>query len=167
MSEWVGRSALADILKQDFAGLNRDRLYRKMGRLYGKPGPIEAAQSAKEISLFSLKESILLYDLTSTYFEGLCLSNPKAKLGYSRDSRPDCKQLVVGVVLDGEGFPKVHEIFAGNRSDSTTVGDMLAVLQCYGGRRSRHGQSGGPGNDPSGRLSLVGGGSSARAGLLF
>ena len=86
MSEWVGRSALADILKQDFAGLNRDRLYRKMGRLYGKPGPIEAAQSAKEISLFSLKESILLYDLTSTYFEGLCLSNPKAKRGYSRDS---------------------------------------------------------------------------------
>jgi hypothetical protein len=53
----------------------------------------------------------LLYDLTSTYFEGLCLSNPKAKRGYSHDSRPDCKQLVVGLVLDGEGFPKAHEIF--------------------------------------------------------
>ena len=129
MSEWVWRSALADILKQDFASLNKDRLYRNMDRLYGKRGPIEAALWAKEKSLFSLKESILLYDLTSTYFEGLCLSNPKAKLGYSRDSRPDCKQVVVGLVLDGEGFPKAHEIFAGNRSDSTTVVDMLAVLQ--------------------------------------
>jgi transposase len=129
MSEWVWRSALADILKQDFAGLNKDRLYRNMDRLHGKRGPIEAALCAKEKSLFSLKESILLYDLTSTYFEGLCLSNAKAKRGYSRDSRPDCKQVVVGLVVDGEGFPKAHEIFAGNRSDSTTVADMLAVLQ--------------------------------------
>jgi hypothetical protein len=129
MSEWVRRSALADILKQDCAGLNKDRLYRNMDRLYGKRGPIEAAQRAKEKSLFSLKESILLYDLTSTYFEGLCLSNAKAKRGYSRDSRPDCKQVVVGLVLDGEGFPKAHEIFAGNRSDSTTVVEMIAVLQ--------------------------------------
>ena len=57
-------------------------------------GPIEAALCAKEKSLFSLQESILLYDLTSTYFEGLCLSNPKTKRGYSRDSRSDCKQVV-------------------------------------------------------------------------
>jgi hypothetical protein len=90
MSEWVGRSALGDILKEDFAKLDEDRLYRNMDRLHGKRGPIEAALCAKEKSLFSLKESILLYDLTSTYFEGLCLSNPKAKRGYSRDKRPDC-----------------------------------------------------------------------------
>jgi hypothetical protein len=129
MSEWVARSALGDIFKENFTKLNEDRLYRNMDRLYGKRGPIEAALCAKEKTLFSLKESILLYDLTSTYFEGLCLSNPKAKRGYSRDSRPDCKQVVVGLVLDAEGFPKAHEIFAGNRSDSTTVADMLAVLQ--------------------------------------
>jgi transposase len=129
MSEWVARSALSDILKEDFSQLNEDRLYRNMDRLYGQRGPIEAGLRAEEKTLFSLKESILLYDLTSTYFEGLCLSNPKAKRGYSRDSRPDCKQVVVGLVLDGEGFPKAHEIFAGNRSDSTTVADMLAVLQ--------------------------------------
>jgi transposase len=53
------------------------------------------------------------------------LSNANAKRGYSRDSRPDCKQVVVGLVLDADGFPKAHEIFAGNRSDSTTVADML------------------------------------------
>ena len=100
-----------------------------MDRLYGKRGPIEAALREKERTLFSLRESILLYDLTSTYFEGLCLSNAKAKRGYSRDSRPDCKQVVVGLVLDADGFPKAHEIFAGNRSDSTTVADMLGVLE--------------------------------------
>jgi transposase len=132
MSEWVRRSALEDILKEDFGPLNElneDRLYRNMDRLYGKRAPIEAALREKEMTLFSLKESILLYDLTSTYFEGLCLSNAKAKRGYSRDSRPDCKQVVVGLVLDGDGFPKAHEIFAGNRSDPTTVAEMLGVLE--------------------------------------
>jgi len=116
-------------LKEDFGQLNEDRLYRNMDRLYGKRAPIEAALREKEMTLFSLKESILLYDLTSTYFEGLCLSNAKAKRGYSRDSRPDCKQVVVGLVLDGDGFPKAHEIFAGNRSDPTTVAEMLGVLE--------------------------------------
>ena len=105
-----------------------------MDRLHGKRAPIEAALCGKEKTLFSLKESILLYDLTSTYFEGLCLSNPKAKRGYSRDSRPDCKQVVVGLVLDGDGFPKAHEIFAGNRGDPTTVADMLKVLQMRMGK---------------------------------
>ena len=134
MSEWVRRSALADILKQDFAKLNKDRLYRNMDRLHGKRAPIEAALCGKEKTLFSLKESILLYDLTSTYFEGLCLSNPMAKRGYSRDSPPDCKQVGVGLVLDGDGFPKAHEIFAGNRGDPTTVADMLKVLQMRMGK---------------------------------
>jgi hypothetical protein len=129
MSDWVRRSALEDILQEHFSQLNEDRLYRNMDRLYGKREPIEAALREKERTLFSLKESILLYDLTSTYFEGLCLSNAKAKRGYSRDSRPDCKQVVVGLVLDADGFPKAHEIFAGNRSDSTTVADMLGVLE--------------------------------------
>ena len=73
MSEWVRRSALADILKQDFAKLNKDRLYRNMDRLHGKRAPIEAALCGKEKTLFSLKESILLYDLTSTYFRGFML----------------------------------------------------------------------------------------------
>jgi transposase len=129
MGDWVRRSALADILQQDFSRLNADRLYRNLDRLYPKRGPIEAALCAREKTLFSLQESIFLYDLTSTYFEGLCLGNPKAKRGYSRDSRPDCKQVVIGLVLDGEGFPKAHEIFAGNRSDSTTVAEMISTLE--------------------------------------
>ena len=71
-------------MKENYSQLNEDRLYRNMDRLYGKREPIEAALREKERTLFSLKESILLYDLTSTYFEGLCLSNAKAKRGYSR-----------------------------------------------------------------------------------
>jgi transposase len=129
----------------------------------------------KERTLFSLKESILLYDLTSTYFEGLCLSNAKAKRGYSRDSRPDRKQVVVGLVLDGDGFPKAHEIFVGNRSDSTTVADMLGVLEKRLGKKKDatrdrgpgHGQRREPGNHPQGWLSLAGGRSATRASLLF
>jgi transposase len=124
---------------------------------------------------YSIAKSILLYDLTSTYFEGLCLSNPKAKRGYSRDSRPDRKQVVIGLMLDGEGFPKAHEIFGGNRNDSTTVGDMLAVLQKRVGKTKDAtvvvdrgmAKPEKPGNDQSGRLSLVGCRCSAGAGLLF
>ena len=90
MPRWVGRSALGDILKVDLTKLNEDRLHRNMDRLYGERGPIEAALCTKEKSLFSLKETVLLYDLTSTYFEGLRLSNAKAKRGYSkRTSSPN------------------------------------------------------------------------------
>lgn len=129
MSEWVRRSALCDILKTDFSALNEDWLYRNMDELYPKRAQIEAGLCRREKSLFSLKENILLYDLTSTYFEGLCLANPKAQRGYSRDSRPECKQVLIGLVLDAEGFPKAHEVFAGNRPDTTTVDEMLGVIE--------------------------------------
>jgi len=137
MSEWVRRSALCDILKTDFSALNEDRLYRNMDQLYPKRAQIEAALCRREKSLFSLKESILLYDLTSTYFEGLCLANPKAQRGYSRDSRPDCKQVLIGLVLDAEGFPKAHEVFAGNRPDTTTVDEMLEVIEQRMGNKAQ------------------------------
>ena len=137
MSEWVRRSALCDILKTDFSALNEDRLYRNMDQLYPKRAQIEAALCRREKSLFSLKENILLYDLTSTYFEGLCLANPKAQRGYSRDSRPDCKQVLIGLVLDAEGFPKAHEVFAGNRPDTTTVDEMLGVIEQRMGNKAQ------------------------------
>lgn len=73
--------------------------------------------------------------LTSTYFEGPCPFNPQAKRGYSRDHRPDCKQVVIGLVLDRDGFPKAHEVFDGNRQDQTTMDDMLTRLEERTGRR--------------------------------
>jgi transposase len=79
---------------------------------------------------------VLLYDLISTYFEGLAERNPQAQRGYSRDQRPDCKQVVVGLVLNADGFPKAHEIFPGNRNDSTTLDEMLGALEWRTGKRS-------------------------------
>jgi len=79
--------------------------------------------------LFNLDDTFYLYDLTSTYFEGQADANPQAKLGHSRDKRPDCKQVVVGLVLDRDGFPKAHEVFDGNQQDRTTVKEMLDTLE--------------------------------------
>jgi hypothetical protein len=96
---------------------------------------IERALAERERTLFTLDDTIYLYDLTSTYFEGQCPRNPNARRGHSRDHRPDCKQVVVGLVLDREGFPKAHEIVPGNRVDRTTVPDMLTLLEARTGRR--------------------------------
>ena len=135
MPDWVRRTALADLLQADFSLLNDEALYRNLDRLHPQRALIEGELAAREKELFALPESIYLYDLTSTYFEGQSLRNEKAKRGYSRDQRPDCKQVVVGLVLDGDGFPKAHEVFDGNRNDSTTVEDMLAALEKRVGKK--------------------------------
>jgi transposase len=88
----------------------------------------------REKSLFDLDDTYYLYDLTSTYFEGQCKSNPKVQRGYSRDQRPDCKQVVVGLVLDRDGFPKAHEVFEGNRQDRASLDEMLGLLEKRSGR---------------------------------
>ena len=135
MPDWVNRTALGDITGFDFSALNEDSLYRNMDKLYMQREFIERALQEKEASLFNLDDTIYLYDLTSTYFEGQCKSNPKAKRGYSRDKRPDCKQVVIGLVVNRDGFPKAHEVFDGNRRDQTTVAEMLDVLEARAGRQ--------------------------------
>ncbi len=135
MPDWIRRTALADILGTDFTPLAEDALYRNLDRLHPQRTAIEQALAARERTLFTLDDTIYLYDLTSTYFEGQCLHNPQAKRGYSRDHRPDCKQVVIGLVLDRDGFPQAHEVFDGNRQDRTTVDDMLTCLEARTGRR--------------------------------
>ena len=135
MPDWIRRTALADLLGLDFSTLNDEALYRNLNRLHPQRAAIERALVAREQTLFTLDDTIYLYDLTSTYFEGQCRHNPQAKRGYSRDHRPDCKQVVVGLVLDRDGFPKAHEVFDGNRVDRTTVADMLTTLEQRTGRR--------------------------------
>ncbi|MEK7757155.1 MAG: IS1634 family transposase, partial [Planctomycetota bacterium] len=135
MPDWIRRTALADILDTDFTGLSDEALYRNLDRLHPQRTQIEQALAARERTLFNLDDTIYLYDLTSTYFEGQCPRNPQAKRGYSRDHRPDCKQVVIGLVLDRDGFPKAHEVFDGNRQDRTTVADMLTRLEERTGRR--------------------------------
>jgi transposase len=128
MPDWIRRTALADILGIDFDGLAEDPLYQVLDKLHPHRAAIEAALVARERSLFNLDQTIYLYDLSSTYFEGVCARNVKAKRGHSRDHRPDCKQLVVGLVVDRNGFAITHEIFAGNTQDRTTLAVMLDRL---------------------------------------
>jgi transposase len=133
--DWVRRTAIADVLGDDFSTLSDESLYRNLDRLHPRRESIERELAERERTLFNLEDSIFLYDLTSTYFEGECLLNEQAKLGYSRDKRPDCKQVVVGLILGREGFPIGHEVFDGNRNDATTVSEMLDALEVRTGRR--------------------------------
>ena len=135
MPDWIRRTALPDILATDFSTLSDEALYRNLDRLHPQRAAIEQALAARERTLFNLDDTIYLYDLTSTYFEGQCPRNPQAQRGYSRDHRPDCKQVVVGLVLDRDGFPKAHEVFDGNRQDRTTLEAMLAALEQRTDRR--------------------------------
>jgi hypothetical protein len=98
MPAWIRRTALADILGVSFEALEEDPLYEILDKLHPHRAAIETALVERERCLFDLDQTIYLYDLTSTYFEGLCALNPKAQLGRSRDKRSDCKQLVVGLV---------------------------------------------------------------------
>jgi len=135
MPDWIRRTAMGDILGTDFSELNEDALYRNLDKLYPKREQIERELSEREKTLFNLDDMVYLYDLTSTYFEGQAEANPQAKRGYSRDKRPDCKQVLVGLVLDRDGFPKAHEICEGNRQDHTTVDEMLQILEKRTGKR--------------------------------
>jgi transposase len=128
MPDWIRSTAMADILDFDSSRLPHDPLYRNLDRLHPHRAAIESALAEREQSLFNLGNTILLYDLTSTYFEGKASRIPKAKRGYSRDHRPDCKQLVVGLVIGREGFPRAHEIFDGNIQDRKTLPSMLDLL---------------------------------------
>jgi transposase len=129
MPNWIRSTALGDILGVDFTALVDDPLYRNLDRLHPNRAAIESALVERERDLFQLDPTVYLYDLTSTYFEGQAKRNPKAKRGYSRDQRPDCKQVVVGLVISREGFPIAHEVFDGNAQDRKTLGGMLDLLK--------------------------------------
>jgi transposase len=129
MPDWMGRTALDDILGTPLSHLSDEALDRNLDRLHPNRERIEAELAEREKTLFNPDDTLYLYDLTSTSFEGQAFRNPQAKRGYSRDQRPDSKQVLVGLVLDREGFPKAHEVFDGNRQDRTTVGEMLDSLQ--------------------------------------
>jgi len=136
MPEWIRRTALGDILKEDFSKLEDESLYRNLDRLHPNRELIERELAEQEKTLFSLDDTVYLYDLTSTYFEGQAPLNKQAKRGYSRDKRPDCKQVVVGLVLDRDGFPKAHEVFDGNVQDRSTVDKMLDALEKRTGKKA-------------------------------
>jgi len=128
MPGWIRRTALGEIVGEDFSTLAEDALYRNLDRLHPCRAGIESRLAAGERTLFGVDQTVYLYDVTSTYFEGQALGNPKACRGHSRDKRPDCKQVVVGLVVDREGFPVAHEVFKGNTQDRQTLEAMLELL---------------------------------------
>jgi len=128
MPGWAERTAIGDLIGLNGRPVSESALYRALDALLPYREQIEDALAEREKDLFRLPNTVVLYDLTSTYFEGEMKRNPSAKLGYSRDHRGDCKQLVLGLIVDVEGFAKGHIIFDGNRRDSTTFEEMVALL---------------------------------------
>src|SRR5262249_10429571 len=129
MPRWIRSTALADLLGVDFTALADDPLDRNLDRLHPNRAAIESDLVERERRLFQLDPTVYLYDLTSTYLEGQATRNPKAQRGYSRDHRPDCKQVGVGLVIGREGVPLAPGIFAGNTQDRKDLGRMLDLLK--------------------------------------
>jgi transposase len=129
MPDWIRRTALEDLLGVEFESLAEDSLYRNMDKLFNQRNLIESMLAKEEQTLFNLERTVLLYDVTSTYFEGQALANGKAKRGYSRDKRPDCKQVLVGLAINQDGFPLAHEVMDGNKPDRQTLGTILDALE--------------------------------------
>ncbi len=134
---WYPRTALPDLLGVPVDKVHTDRLYAGLDQLLGHKEAIEQHLKQRLGDLFDLKYDLLLYDITSTYFEGECLGNPMARRGYSRDSRPDCKQVCIGLVVTDDGMPLGYEVFDGNTNDSTTVERIVRAMEKKYGRASR------------------------------
>jgi transposase len=131
------RSSLADLLGIPVEKVNDDRLYRALDRLLPEKVELEKHLKAWLGELFDLEYDLLLYDVTSTYFEGQSDSNGQAALGYSRDHRPDCKQVCIALVVNRDGFPLGYEVFDGNRADVTTVEDIVEKIEAQYGSAGR------------------------------
>ena len=134
---WYRRTALDDLVGVAAEQVHTDRLYAGLDALLVHKEAIEQHLKARLGDLFDLKYELLLYDVTSTYFEGECLGNPMAKRGYSRDSRPDCVQVCIGLVVTTDGMPLGHEVFDGNTGDSTTVEQIVEAMEAKYGRADR------------------------------
>jgi hypothetical protein len=133
---WFLGSAMDELLTTDFAVAQKDRLYRCLDRILPFKGELCQFLVQKWKTLFDAKFDVLLYDLTSTYFEGSCARIPKAKFGYSRDRRPDCRQVVIALIVTTDGLPLAYEVFPGNRLDKTTLKPFLdKITQMYGKAR--------------------------------
>src|SRR5688572_7681580 len=131
------QTALDDLLGIPEAKVNDDRLYRTLDRVLVHKDAIEQHLRNRLGEMFDIKYDLLLYDVTSTYFEGLALANPQAKRGHSRDHRPDCKQVCIALVVTREGIPLAHEVFDGNRVDVTTVKEIVGKIESRFGTADR------------------------------
>lgn len=128
--QWLQqRSGLGELIGYDFEGMGLDRLYQVSDLLWKHHAELETHCYRQELSLFQLDETITLFDLTNTFFEGTAKDNETAKRGRSKEKRNDCPLVTLGLVLNGDGFPRRSQIFSGNASEPETLQDMLTGLQ--------------------------------------
>src|SRR5580693_8799138 len=135
--DWYRRTALCDLLQLGEEQVNKDRLYRSLDHLLAHKAALEAHLARRCGELFTVQNEVLLYDVTSTYFEGQAPGNPQAQRGYSRDHRPDCKQVCIALVVTFDGFPLGYEVFAGNTHDSRTLQTIVATMEARHGLLGR------------------------------
>jgi transposase len=135
--QWFVQSAMDELLQADFGVAEKDRLYRCLDRILEHKQDLFVWLKQKWADLFHADFEVLLYDLTSTYFEGEMEHNPKARRGYSRDGRPDCVQLVIALVITPDGFPLAYEVMNGNTSDRATLKSFLSKIESTYGKARR------------------------------
>ena len=134
---WYDKSALDDLLGIPVNKINDDRLYRALDALLPHKDALCRHLQQRYGELFGSTFDFLFYDITSTYFEGRAAGNSQAKRGYSRDGRPDCPQVCIGLVTTREGLPIAYEVFDGNRTDVTTTQEMVAIMEAKYGKAGR------------------------------
>jgi transposase len=134
---WFLESAMDQLLECEFEVAEKDRLYRCLDRILKHKDALCQHLTRRWKTLFDASFDILLYDLTSTYFEGGCAEIPKARHGYSRDGRSDCRQVVIALVVTAEGLPLAYEVLAGNTADKTTLAMFLEKIQSMYGKARR------------------------------
>jgi transposase len=130
-------TALSDLLGVPVDAVYDNRLYRGLDKLLPKKDELETYLKNKLGDLFDLEFDLLLYDVTSTYFEGQCNGNPLARHGHSRDHRSDCKQVCIGLVVTKDGLPLGYEVFAGNTHDSKTYQNIIRTMEAKYGKADR------------------------------
>ena len=134
---WFDHSAMDVLLGQDFSVAEKDRLYRCLDRVLEHKQELFVHLQQRWKDLFDAEFDLLLYDLTSTYVEGEAEQNPKARYGYSRDKRPDCKQVVIALIVTPAGLPLAYEVMAGNTSEKTTLRGFLDRIESLYGKARR------------------------------
>jgi transposase len=134
---FYSQTAFSDLMGIPEHQIYENRLYRALDKLLPHKDALEEHLKERFGELFNIEYNLLLYDITSTYFEGEAKGNPKAKRGYSRDKRADCKQVLIALVVTKEGIPLGYEVFDGNRHDSTTVEEIIEKMESRYGSADR------------------------------
>ena len=135
--QWYHDSAMADLLGEDAGLVQKDKLYRCLDKLLPHKADFFSHLTQRWKTLFDVSYDVLLYDLTSTYFESAPPESGNRRYGYSRDKRPDCVQVVIALIVTPEGFPLAYEVMPGNTSDKTTLGDFLKKIEDQYGKANR------------------------------